>query len=401
MNTPPLERIVPTASQSIPLVSSPSITRPRRHTITRPESALGLLSDYGDSQEEEDQQKTFDRISDILSTLIEEANEAVHGNENTSSKLLKMHSASCSKLPRPKRIRTPSLHTRDPPACSLPLSPISPPSTAPSPPIIIAQTRRNSRSMTARPLSYPALVVRRSATPRSVKRAPMLVQNPLAESFKRLDSSMALVDSLSRDLASSSSSSSSSASSSSSEISHPSTHTHSTSDTHLAGLLLLPLLHIPHALISMVFDSLPSTHSAFQPPASTSSLTSMITWAICFVFANVMVDHLVPQPTTPLPSLSLRTRRLSLPGTFQQPVTLPRLLPTYKEEDNVQTTQQERQRRKRPSRRHHKKNNSIHSTPFLSPPIHYQPLAIRRTRPQASWSPVEQPRPCLTRRCSI
>ncbi|KAL0095338.1 hypothetical protein F4703DRAFT_1789000 [Phycomyces blakesleeanus] len=413
MNTPPPER-------SKPISSSPSLntyeaphTRPRRHTVARPESALGLLSGPA-ADDDEDQQETFDRISDILSTLIQEANEAVHGIESERARLIKSNNSIVpSKLPRPKRTRTPSFHARDLPEYSIPISPISP---APSP-IPGTFSKRHSRSMSARPLSCPALAVRRSATPRLSKRisSPLIQQqDPLAESFKRLDSSMALVDSLSRDLAS------------------PVTQQPQSSlplDPRFSGLLLLPLLHIPHALISMAFDSLPS-----QRHSSPTSLTSMLTWAFFFVLANLMVDRLVVSTAAPILWLSVRTRRLSLPGSFQ-PSTFPSILPPTSTSTSISASRSrslaapstssfisssstttnissdchcdtERTRKRRMSRRPshtistktHKKTYSVQGP--LPSPIETH-VAIRRTTPQTSWSVSTEPKPRITRRCSF
>jgi hypothetical protein len=75
----------------------------------------------------------------------------------------------------------------------------------------------------------------------------------------------------------------------------------------LTLLLLIPLLHIPHSLITMVFDFCSSP----QPPliarsGGNGSFTAMMFWACLFTVANLMVDN-----------IKLPKRRLSLPGTFK------------------------------------------------------------------------------------
>ncbi|KAI8384603.1 uncharacterized protein BYT42DRAFT_267402 [Radiomyces spectabilis] len=354
----------PMPSMSTPVQMTPTLSLTtqrsrRRHTITRPDSALALLSNStADSTDDEaeddcsemDQQQRFDRISDILSNLIQEANEAVNNNtpKERSSMMTRPFRYSAppitapalrrstsivtsSKLPRPKHSRashTPVIvHARDSSlsctsSCSSPTALFSPPhtipssssSTATSPTPASPVKKTYFRHMNGRPLSCPA-PIRRSKTPRSVKRSMVQVQSPLLESFKQLDSSIALVDSLSRDLVLDAT------------ANHP-THPFSPSppsqrsmDSRFSALFLLPLLHIPHALISIAFSAIPNhttAVAAVTPSGSPSNFTGMIAWAFFFALANVMVDRVVTTTTrtAPVRWISSKVRRLSLPGTF-------------------------------------------------------------------------------------
>jgi hypothetical protein len=140
--------------------------------------------------------------------------------------------------------------------------------------------------------------------------APQTIQhrldNPLMESFRRLDSSMAMVESLSRDLA---------------EQDDDSEGLLATPTSRLT-LLLLPLLHIPHALITTVFDTLisPGNTMALKtaiPSSPSSPLSGIMAWTICFALANMMVTWSgVPTPHWFVPQQ--RPRRLSLPGSYHE-----------------------------------------------------------------------------------
>ena len=448
--------------------------RPRRHTITRPDSALALLSDFDDDDDDDgnndrdsiddDQdsgnEETFDRISDILNNLLQEANDAVKRdhhqieeyeeyeeeyedvmedkNQTNTQDNNEMQQqppppiqappstrpnkqTPPSRLPR-SRIRPSTLlvqqqqqnHTRGSSISSStsssssstssfcldnnnnnnndqqPLfSPLSPTSSSlatsptasigPSSPVpmeypnnkqsvatIVKKPYRQRPSV--RPLSCPTLAIQRRPTTSTINSRPMsrrasatqtLLRDPLIESYKRLDSSMALVESLSRDLASLEKESdddenlSTLASSSSQKttttttttmfLHHDNNYTHNSSSSHqqqhyaaltaarkllatarnenqqqsssmvdprLSALLILPLLHIPHTLISMVFESMSTT----EP----HHLTGMIAWAFFFAFANVMVDRVVISTSRPVQWL---TCRLSVPGAYDNDST--------------------------------------------------------------------------------
>ncbi|KAF7722535.1 hypothetical protein EC973_003062 [Apophysomyces ossiformis] len=334
----------PNSSVSTPTVKanvSHNNDRRRRHTITRPDSALALLSDdMGDTDEDEEQQGTFDRISDILSNLIQEANDAVNSIEHERAQLLQNAAKSKSmyslptpprpsRLPRPKsrashtpsttRHRASSIYLSSSNSSSsavdlfLPSLPPSPTSTATS------SSRSPSPTLAKRPISHQIYPSRRSMTPRidSSKRSStssvIKLQEPVLESFKRLDTSLALVDSLSRDLATQQEHSTSLPSTT------PAVH------SRLTVFLLVPLLHIPHTLISMVFDSISSTSSVVlqyntnDPLAANSSpnITGMLAWAFFFTLTSLVVDQ-VAATANSARQLTCRaaSRRLSLPGSY-------------------------------------------------------------------------------------
>lgn len=281
---------------------------PRRHSLfVRPDSALALLTDEGQEEDDDgndEQLQSIDRISDILSNLIREANEAVHGIEKekayfcktkqtlapsqkplsshlsahatTSSSTAKHNVAQYSRLPRPiSNTNSNSCRAEDPFLSVDRPRPRSP-------------FNHRYRVSSARPLSCPMLVLpRKSRTSNSHRRKQSLIREPLLESFKRLDSSMALVDSLSRDLATNETSLSASIpdDSPSLPISSPSSSFSSCAPQHLAYLFLVPLLHIPHALISAVFDSL----SRATPGGPI--LSGLIAWTCVFALGNLMVDQ--------------------------------------------------------------------------------------------------------------
>jgi hypothetical protein len=127
----------------------------------------------------------------------------------------------------------------------------------------------------------------------------MLISDPITESFKRLDTSMALVESLSRDLAT------------------PTTTTTNKKETNgFTFLLLVPLLHIPHSLVTMIFDFCfkePSQQQLVRHENS-FSMSSMIFWACVFAVTNLMVDQVAVIPKKYVSMI--KTRRMSLPGTF-------------------------------------------------------------------------------------
>lgn len=299
---------------------------------------MALLSDIEDNDDEIEQQETFDRISGILTSLIQEANEAVQGIEKERVQLLRKSTSTTfskrsSKIPktltstnlarhssepkRPRKTRTshvPSTHVRIPSTSSTNSSAshhsalFSPTSTTSSSSsnsststINLSPTPSLKKSVfrhtTLRPRSCSTLNFpqRRPFTPRSTKRATNHgVEESIKESFQRLDSSIALVDSLSRDLATASSV--------------------QPLDTRFTLLLLVPLLHIPHSLITMIFDFCTSptpTGSLYNRTMTSFSVSSMIFWACLFTFTNLMVDQVAPKQW-----IANRTRRTSLPGSY-------------------------------------------------------------------------------------
>ncbi|KAI9312928.1 hypothetical protein BX666DRAFT_786571 [Dichotomocladium elegans] len=215
MNTPPPEENT-AKPDPIPSVSTPATFR-----------------------HQHEDEASFERISDILSNLIKEANEAVQGIERERGRL--------------------------------------------------ASHRRDSNMKTVRTLSKLPRPKRLSLPPPPSPRTPI---EPLVESFKRLDSSMALVDSLSRDLA----------------YTPSPRESASLTENQFNIILVVPLLHIPHALITSVFH------------AATPNLTSMIAWACLFALGSLIIpsnhaesQQQLQQQQEPSPP---RPRRLTLPGSY-------------------------------------------------------------------------------------
>jgi hypothetical protein len=319
---------------------------------------MALLSDMEEDGDDEEQQQTFNRISGILSSLIQEANDAINGIEQervhltksistsskrssktprlfTSSTIITNHNNDTSKIPRPRRSRTlnnsssssssssSSGHHRNVSSCSNSsststntasalFSPISTSTSAtlsrsPSPTLGNFKKQLFRHHNTLRPRSCPIIAPpRRSMTPRTKRTS--LVSDPIVESFKRLDTSMALVDSLSRDLAT------------------PKSIQDTTSliDSRLTFLILVPLLHIPHSLITMIFDFCTASNSTNNNVhlrnTPSFSLSSMIFWACVFAVTNLMVDHVAVTPKTKKHFVS-KVRRLSLPGSYNNNMT--------------------------------------------------------------------------------
>ncbi|KAI9022819.1 hypothetical protein CLU79DRAFT_750918 [Phycomyces nitens] len=288
MSNPP-EAIItlPHPSASTPTFgASPAYTseRPRRHTITRPDSAMALLSDTS-TDDEDIQQEAFDRISGILSNLIQEANDAVNGIEIERVQMMNRAKSTDShitrsRLPRPKKPfkRPSSIHS----SSSSDSFSLATPDTF------------LSRSPSPQHPTAPLLATKRSITPLKRTATQPKLQDPLLESFKRLDSSMALVESLSRDLAT-----------------DPDTQQRSPIENRLTILLLLPLLHIPHAFLNMIFDFLTVTESVSYAHVQSSSFPVVIIWGFFIGLANIIMNCVVERPPPP------RTRRLSLPGTYR------------------------------------------------------------------------------------
>jgi hypothetical protein len=268
--------------------------RSRRHTIARPASALRLLATDSDTDNEDDQQNQIDRISDMLSVLIQEANEAVNHKKEakTIATLRKPNSAldmhQFNNLQRKRLTR-----------------PISYPSSR------RLTKRRSVNIQEVIVQSSRSSTLRRSLTPGNKsltrKNDQVMPASPLAESFKRLDSSLAVVDSLSRDLA---------------IVSVPPTPPHTPPhtydkelisafqilpfDSRLSMLLLLPLLHLPHAFISVVFGALLSYDDHTD---SASSFTGILVWIVMFGFTNIITDQNSSNAVK-------QGKRKLLPGTF-------------------------------------------------------------------------------------
>jgi hypothetical protein len=283
-----------------------STKRHRRHTIARPASAMALLSD---PLLDDDEDHQFDRISDILSNLLQEANEAV-GNKSTTTTNSSSSSSgggSSSSIPMVRKLSSSSSSERQ-----------------------YHQRKRPNRS---RPVSYPSSL-RRSKTPLS--NSMKLIQSSntarkysasaceqrqdsvLLESFKRLDSSLAVIDSLSRELVPNQPKVPKK-----NRKNNTKTKTKSLSfDARLSALLLLPLLHIPHALISLAFDGISNTDMSND--SNSNSLGGMFLWAFVFAIANLVVDKaVILTPPTLLSSITKTDmeKRSFLPGSFFQPAS--------------------------------------------------------------------------------
>ncbi|KAI8994985.1 hypothetical protein BDB01DRAFT_220391 [Pilobolus umbonatus] len=396
----------PMPSMSTPIHPSTTIdignTRPRRHTITRPDSAMALLSDLEDDElNEDEQQETFDRISGILNNLIQEANDAVHGVDKERVQLIKkpnlpmynvnatnnyqrrsktprsattsiiLNEELSSKIPRLRKPRSSSTAHNRSMSTSSSNSSSSSTSTLVTPVTTTSLSRSPSPTQPAfkkqlfrhsfRPRSCPTIAPnRRSLTPRinnintpnhNKRNSVSMTTDPILESFKRLDSSMALVDSLSRDLATTDAA----------KILQQ--QQQSSHDTRFTLLLLIPLLHIPHSLITMIFDFC-STTQPYSIRANNSaqqsfSISSMIFWACVFAITNLMVDQVAVTPKNWI----MKTRRMSLPGSYIT-TTIHRSTPsTIKKEPKrtwIPLTVQQQQQFKLGGVRHQaKRRNSI------------------------------------------
>ncbi|KAI8644050.1 hypothetical protein BD408DRAFT_413985 [Parasitella parasitica] len=286
---------------------------------------MALLSDLEDDggNDEDQQQEAFDRISNILNSLIQEANDAVHGIENervqllssntsrkpsktprvfTSSTIITQKHNDCEKPARPTKSRS-SIHQRNSSASSSASSSnsmFSPASAAgtsatlsPSPsPTLTNFKKQLFRHTAPRHRSCP-MPSRRSMTPRTKRSNHLAVaSDPITESFKRLDTSMALVDSLSRDLA-----------------------TQKVKDNNNTILfLLVPLLHIPHSLITMIFDLCSSNSTISTDKPASSFMSSLILWVCVFAATHLMVDQVSAVPAKK--PLMQKSRRTSIPGSF-------------------------------------------------------------------------------------
>ncbi|KAJ8662683.1 hypothetical protein O0I10_001647 [Lichtheimia ornata] len=262
MNTPPPEQDTfikpdPFFSVSTPIVPLPNTTttastvtttgsssRPRRYT----QPTRTAPKDERHFEKEDNHDDELDRISDILANLIREANDAVHGLERERGKILEQQQQrrsvrTSSRLPRPKSFSSSSS--------------------------LIATSSSSNNTMSVPP-PHPPLRRRPFPPPHP----PPIETAPLLESFQRLDTSMAMVDSLSRDLSSQ--------------------QEHQQHD-HFTALFIVPLLHIPHALITTLFNA--------APP----SLSGMVAWACLFALGNLIMG-----PNNNMDN----SRRLSLPGAY-------------------------------------------------------------------------------------
>lgn len=301
--------------------------RHRRYTIARPASAMALLSDpLLDENSDEDHQ--FDRISDILSNLLQEANEAV-GNKSTPNS---SSSISNTSIPMVRKLSSSSSserqYTQRKRPNRIPVRPVSYPSNL----------RRSktplSSSINSSKLIQPSNTTRKYSSPACEQRQGSM----LLESFKRLDSSLAVIDSLSRDLVPGEKSKSEKLETkinrkrnNSQLFINKSTKKKNISfDTRLSALLLLPLLHVPHALISLAFDCISSADNSEMPSndysSNSSSLGGMFLWAFIFAITNLMVDKaVILTPPTLLSTLTKSNadmeKNLFLPGSFFQPTS--------------------------------------------------------------------------------
>ncbi|CEP07699.1 hypothetical protein [Parasitella parasitica] len=271
--------------------------RQRRYTIARPESALALLTTENDDMLPEDDQQ-FDRIADILSNLIQEANQAVsipmvRKLSNTA------HNPTINKKKSAKR---------HPPSRR--------PSTNISIPFLSSPTLPTSTCMITRKPYVTQQKINTTATTTAAA-APILL-----ESFKRLDSSMAIIDSLSRDLIMPTSTIYSTAKTTATIVSTAAGQQEKkrslTFDSRLSALILIPLFHVPHVLISMVFDTM-SNYDTLVPVSSlaaenSNSFSGMLIWAFIFAVTNViMIENAIPASAAPPPA---QTASKTIPGAF-------------------------------------------------------------------------------------
>lgn len=275
-----------------------------------------MISDSSDSEEDDSEDDhQFDRISDILSNLIQEANEAVN-YEKTST--------TTSSIPLVRKLSSSSNVETVQQKKKLYKANNNRPTSYPSSSSLISIKRRSSGNIVVPRPSHVTTTI--ASTKSIVKRQRNGDQ--IMESFKRLDSSMALIDSLSRDLV-------------------PNNNTFSIAkksimstpfDSRLSALLLLPLLHVPHALISLVFDTIVSSDNITNNTSNNSSsntLGGMVVWAFIFAITNLVVDKAVNTPK------NIDSTKL-LPGTFEQ-----------------QKSNKSTQSKKRPTKVYNKKRNSL------------------------------------------
>ncbi|KAI8334486.1 hypothetical protein BD560DRAFT_493886 [Blakeslea trispora] len=285
---------------------------------SEPVSALppGSLLQLDSNEDSEEEDAKLDRISDLLSSLIQEANEAVSQNDARSASpkpvgsipmVRKLSSSSSSEQRQHQKRRVsrvpvrplsyPSTLKRSAALSTNSYNPISSNHTAhhqkhnhPTTPI---HTQRLSSSSSS---SYMIQTQKQGAT-----------EDVLMESFKRLDTSLAMIDSLSRDLAPPETDRMESADQRISFVSASSFNQNQINtivtiannkknslsfDSRLSVLLLLPLLHVPHALISIAFESV--SNSDYHVP--NNSLGGVFVWAILFAITNLVVDKALVSP---------------------------------------------------------------------------------------------------------
>lgn len=295
--------------------------RQRRHTINRPISIQEQLP------EAHDEEQTFERISGILSTLLQEANNAVNAVECKQTprwmqkkddgdrmiQSLQSISKQISPVDLPRNANNvEQQHSNECGHDSSSRS--SSTTTSSSSPELSPSSQSSSSSTTSLDSTTTTTLLWRkgSATIKKITHPTMnsssaqyrgaLLRGSLVESYKRLDQSMAMVDSLSRDLASSDEldadedqqhndddqETSIFVNGKSPRLFHHESNNNNinttTVDLQLSAFLVAPFLHFPQALISWVFDSLSNRDSS-------THLTGMLAWCFFFAFANIVVDQ--------------------------------------------------------------------------------------------------------------
>lgn len=334
----------------------PMEPRQRRHTINRPASIQEQLP------EAHDEEQTFERISGILSTLLQEANNAVNavecqqtprwmqkkGHGDMMIQSLQPISKQISPIDLPRNANNleqqqqQQQHSNDCGNDSTNSSSSSSTTTSSSSPELSPSSQSSSSSTTSLDSTTTTLLWRKgSATIKNITHPTMnsssaryrgaLLRGSLVESYKRLDHSMAMVDSLSRDLASSDEQDAADEDKQHNDDdqetsifvngkSPPSFHNESnnnnnittTMDLRLSAFLVAPFLHFPQALISWVFDSLSNNRD------SSSHLTGMLAWCFFFAFANIMVDQAAAG--LPVTKMGRYSRNVPVPGSYHSKV---------------------------------------------------------------------------------
>lgn len=419
--------------------------RQRRHTINRPTSIQEQLP------EAHDEEQTFERISGILSTLLQEANNAVNAVECKQTprwmqkkddgdmmiQSLQSISKQISPVGLPRNANNlDQQHSNECGHDSSSSSSSSSTTTSPSSPELSPSSQSSSSSTTSldSTTTTTTLLWRKgSATIKDITHPTMnsssaqyrgaLLRGSLVESYKRLDQSMAMVDSLSRDLASSDEQDADEDQHHNDDdqetsifvngksprpFHHESNNNNinnntTTVDLRLSAFLVAPFLHFPQALISWVFDSLSNRDSS-------THLTGMLAWCFFFAFANIMVD----QAAAGLPSQRIGrcSRNVPVPGSYhnkghrvsptegvsstsslfrrrsaRRTVVIPRRSSIYRKYYSCTT------RRVSPTIMHHAKtitpcrriiNNNNSSSIRMQHPSHHRPhsLAITRSHTQ-------------------
>lgn len=303
--------------------------RQRRHTIHRPDSTLEQLP------EAHDEEQTFERISGILSTLLQEANNAVNAteykqarwmqNKDNSDKMIQSLQSISKQispvdLPRNANHLRQQQYSKEYDDDSSSSSSTSTTTTSSSPELSPSSQSSTSTLESTSTLLWrkgSAIINNKNTSTSSARYPSTLLRGTLVESYKRLDHSMAMVDSLSRDLASSDEqddkqhidSQMISMSGSTPRLLDNESNNMTTVDLRLSAFFMVPLLHIPQTLISWVFDALSNRDS--------SHLTGMLAWCFFFAFANVMVDQAVTLPAT---KTEQHSRNIPVPGSYHSKV---------------------------------------------------------------------------------